>query len=269
MIIGSQSLTRGSLGRLEAGFLADMGNTPTFTIQDAREVLNSAPGYPVSAFLKRLAQKGWIRQIKRGYFAIIPLSSGKSRVPQLHEFIVAMTLVAPAAIAYWSAFSHHGMTEQIPRTVFVATNHHVRRPVTNALGMGFKIVSVKPSKFFGVAKAWIDEQPFAITEKEKTIVDGLDLPEYVGGVGSVARALSTSWKSLDESKLFQYAAKIDNGAVVKRLGFLMETLALGNPDELRRKESLSSGFSPLDPSLPKCGKYNRRWGLLVNAGIQL
>jgi hypothetical protein len=44
-----------------------------------------------------------------------------------------MHVVSPAAIAYWSALNHHGMTEQIPRTVFFATNHLVRYPLREVL----------------------------------------------------------------------------------------------------------------------------------------
>jgi len=62
-----------------------------------------------------------------------------------------------------------------------------------------------------------------------------------------------------------YAAKIGNSAVAKWLGFLMETLGLGDIEVLRKEAPLAQGFSPLDPNLPKRGKYNRRWGLLVNA----
>jgi len=130
-----------------------------------------------------LQSKGWIRRIRRGRFAVVPLSSGTDRSPQLHEFIVAMQLVEPAAIAYWSALNHHGMTEQLPRTVFVATNHPVRHPPSVVLGMSYRIVSVRPNKFFGVMKDWIDETPFNVTDREKTIIDGLDLPQYSGGMG--------------------------------------------------------------------------------------
>ncbi|MGH7770711.1 MAG: type IV toxin-antitoxin system AbiEi family antitoxin domain-containing protein, partial [Candidatus Binatia bacterium] len=94
-----------------------------------------------------------------------------------------MELISPAAIAYWSALNHHGMTEQLPRTVFVATNHPVFHPPKEALGISFKIVALRPSKFFGVVRDWVDEQQFWITDKEKTIIDGFDLPKYVGGVG--------------------------------------------------------------------------------------
>jgi predicted transcriptional regulator of viral defense system len=268
MTNGTQNITRSPLGRVEARFLAKIATRPTFSTERAREALGHKAEDPTRQFLEKLRQKGWIRRIRRGRFAVIPLSSGDDRTPQLHEFIVAMELVTPAAIAYWSALNHHGMTEQLPRTVFVATDHPVRRPPKQVLGVNYKIVSLRPAKFFGVVKDWIDEQPFQVTDKEKTIVDGLGLPQYVGGVDEIVKALAGNWSALNETKLRNYAAKIGNNAVAKRLGFLMETLALGDPEALRKAVPIAPGFSPLDPTLGKRGKYNRRWGLLINAEVR-
>jgi predicted transcriptional regulator of viral defense system len=180
-----------------------------------------------------------------------------------------MELVSPAIIAYWSALNHHGMTEQLPRTVFVATDHSVRRQPGDVLGVNYRIVSLKPAKVFGVTKEWIDEAPFYITDREKTIIDGLDIPRNVGGVSEIVKALGSSWRLLDEKKLREYAVKIGNSAVAKRLGFILEALGLGDVDTFRMEVPRAPGFSALDPSLPKGGKYNRRWGLRVNAEIQL
>ena len=227
------------------------GDKPTFTSEEARQVLGHKAGDPTRQFLERLQRKGWIRRIKRGRFAVIPLSSGERRTPQLHEFLLAMEIVSPAAIAYWSALNHHGMTEQLPRTVFVATNHPVFHPTKEALGISFKIVALRPSKFFGIVRDWVNEYPFWVTDKEKTIIDGLDLPKYVGGVGEVAKALTAAWTKLDEAKLWNCATKIGNSAVAKRLGFLTETLGLGRPEFFRNSVRLAPGFSPLDPTLPK------------------
>jgi predicted transcriptional regulator of viral defense system len=249
---------------METRFLMKIAGKPTFNIDEARDVFSK--NLPPQ-FLDRLERKGWIRRIKRGSFAVIPLSSGESRATQLHEFLIAMELVSPAAIAYWSALNHHGMTEQIPRTVFVATNHHVQKNSKETLGVTFQIISVQPKKFFGIEKDWINEQPFSITDKEKTIIDGLDLPKYVGGVGEIAKALAQSWNELNEDRFREYAAKIGNTAAGKRLGFLMEALGLGNPETLRKSLSFGAGFSPLDPTLPKKGKHSRRWGLLINAAV--
>ena len=263
----AQNITKNQLGKKEAGFLAKAGSHPTFSLALARQLLGHAKDDPTPQFLERLQRKGWIRRIRRGRFAVIPLSSGESRSPQLHEFVVAMELVSPAVIAYWSALSHHGMTEQLPHTVFVATDHPVRRQPGEVLGVPYKIVSLKRDKVFGIMKDWIDEIPFSVTDREKTIIDGLDLPQYVGGVNEIAKALTGSWKMLDERKLRKYAAKIGNTAVAKRLGFMMETLGLGDVEALRKAVPLASGFSSLDPTMPKRGKYNRRWGLLVNATV--
>ena len=263
-----QNITRGQLGKIEAEFLAKAGAHPTFSLAFARQVLGHTKDNPTPQFLERLQSKGWIRRIRRGRFAVVPLSSGEDRSPQLHEFVVAMELVSPAVIAYWSALNHHGMTEQLPRTVFVATDHPVRRQPGEVLGVTYKIVSLRPDKVFGVIKDWIDETPFSVTDREKTIIDGLDLPQYIGGVSEIAKALTDSWRMLDEKKLRNYAAKIGNSAVAKRLGLMMETLGLGDVQELRAAIPLAPGFSPLDPTMPKRGKYNRRWGLLVNTEIQ-
>jgi predicted transcriptional regulator of viral defense system len=265
---GAQNVTKGSLGKTETKFLAQVSARATFTVGDVKNLLQYERADSAWKFLERLQEKGWIRRVRRGRFAVIPLSSGEDRTPQLHEFIVAMELVTPAAIAYWSALNHHGMTEQLPRTVFVATDHPVRRPPKQVLGVSYKIVSLRPAKFFGVVKDWIDEQPFQVTDKEKTIVDGLDLPQYVGGVDEIAKALAGNWPALNETKLRNYVAKIGNGAVAKRLGFLMETFKLGDPEALRKAVPIASGFSRLDPTLGKRGKYNRRWGLLINAEVR-
>jgi len=263
----TRNITRSALGKMEAHFLSKMGPRPIFSTQEARRLLERKGTDYTPQFLERLERKGWIRRIQRGRFAVIPLSSGQERTPQLHEYLVGMQLVTPAAIAYWSALNHHGMTEQLTRTVYLATNHPVYRSHRQALGISFQIVSVQPAKFFGIMPDWVNEQSFRITDREKTIIDGLDLPKYVGGIGEIAKAISGSWSRLNEAKLREYAGKIGNSAVAKRLGFLMEALELGDPEALRKTVPLASGFSSLDPTLPERPKYNRRWGLMVNAQV--
>lgn len=259
-----RNITRSSLSKAEAAFLTQIGAKRFFTIEEARKILGHRKDDPTNQFLDRLKRKGWILRIKRGLYITVPLSSGEETNPQVHEFHVAMHLVSPAAIAYWTALNHHGMTEQLPRTVFIVTNHVVRHPPQKVLWFSYKIVSLRPHRYFGIVQDWIDDGSFNITDKEKTIIDGLDLPEYVGGVGEIVKALRTSWKQLNKERLFQYAARIGNAAVVKRLGFLLETLELDEAGSLRREAQRSKGFSPLDPLLPHKGRYSRRWGLLVN-----
>lgn len=266
MTNGERNITRRALGREEARFLTQVGRLPSFSLADGRRIVGRRRAEHVRQFVNRLQEKGWVQRIKPGRFAVVPLSSS-STTPQMHEFLVAMEFVKPAAVAYFSAMNHHGFTEQLPRTVFVATDHRVARPERQALGLTFRIVSLRKPRFFGLMKAWIDERPFFVTDREKTIVDGLDLPRNVGGIGTVTAALRTSWPQLDEVRLRGYVARIGNSAVAKRLGFLMEALGVGDAEALREAVKLAHGYSRLDPTLPAKGTYNRRWGLLVNARV--
>jgi len=267
MINDVHNIMRTPPGKAELRLITRLAHLATFSIADAREALGPERAHTAAQVLDQLRQKGWIERLKRGRYAVIPLSSGDTRSPQLHEFVIAMELVTPAAVAYLSALNYHGLTEQLPVIVYVATDHPVRRPVRHSLGFNFRIVSIQKDKFFGITKAWINEQPFMVTDREKSVIDAFDLPEKAGGIGIVASALRQHWSELDESRLQDYAARIGNSAAAKRLGFLMETFSLGDAEALRSSVKLASGYPRLDPTLPPTGKFNRHWGLLVNARV--
>jgi predicted transcriptional regulator of viral defense system len=253
---------------MESDFLTRIGPLGLFTLTDARRTLGADHEKHARQFLDRLKRKGWIERVKPGVFAVIPLSSGTVRTAQLHEFVIAMKLVEPAAISYSSAMNHHGFTEQLSRQVFVSTNHKVARPARESLGFSYRIISHRPERFFGVSEQWVNESSFVITDPEKTLIDGMTMPEHVGGIGTIAHAISSRWRKIDEKRLFEYAVLMGISAVVKRLGFLLEALGIGNPEQLRAKVDLSKGYPRLDPTLPAQGMHNRRWGLLVNAKVR-
>jgi predicted transcriptional regulator of viral defense system len=207
--------------------------------------------------LFRMEEKGFIERIDKGKYLIIPLGSEKGKYT-LHEFVIASYLVEPSAISYWSALHHYGLTEQIPGTVFVQTPVRKKKHLMEIFGVNYQIVRVKEEKFFGVRKEWIEEMPVSITDKEKTIIDCLDKPHYAGGIIEVAKALKTG--SLNCNQLSEYALKIDNFAVVRRLGYLCERM--GIPMNLPLPPSKK--YLLLDPTMPATGKNDPKWRLVIN-----
>jgi predicted transcriptional regulator of viral defense system len=171
---------------------------------------------------------------------------------------MASYLVEPYAISYWSALHHYGLTEQIPNTVFVQTPVRKKKSQMEVLGVKYQIVRVKDTKFFGIRKEWIEETPISITDKEKTIIDCLDKPQFAGGVIEIAKALKD--RSLDYNNLSEYALKIDNFAVVRRLGYLCDMM--GIPADLPLPPSKK--YLLLDPTMPAKGKNNPKWRLVIN-----
>jgi predicted transcriptional regulator of viral defense system len=74
--------------------------------------------------LSYLIQKKWILHLKRGLYAIVPLDIGIKGSEDFifHNFIIASHLTSPYYIAFWSALNYHGLSDQIPKSVLIATN---------------------------------------------------------------------------------------------------------------------------------------------------
>ena len=55
------------------------------------------------------------------------------------------------------------------------------------------------------------------------------------------------------------------GAVIRRLGYLLETFEVDAPRELERlRQRLTATYAILDPLLPAEGKHMARWRLRLN-----
>ncbi|MFQ5550383.1 MAG: type IV toxin-antitoxin system AbiEi family antitoxin, partial [Gemmatimonadales bacterium] len=140
-----------------------------------------------------------------------------------------MALVDPAAISHWSALHHHGLTEQASRKVFVLTTTDASVPRTRGakvkkdrqgLPVGdttYQFVQVKPGRFFGTGKVWIGEARVTITDPERTLLDGLTMPQYCGDFAEVLHAFEVRASDLDLRRIIDYALKLD-AATAKRLG---------------------------------------------------
>ena len=207
--------------------------------------------------LHRLEQKGKIERIEKGKYLIIPLGAEKGKYT-LHEFVIGSTLIEPYSIAYWSALNHYGLTEQIPTTVFLQTTARKKSQNMSVFGIKYKIIKIKKPKYFGIRKERIEETQINITDKEKTIIDCLDKPQYAGGIIEVAKALKNN--TFDNKKLASYAQRIGNSGVIRRLGYLCELLNI----KIKLPKLNIRNYLLLDPTMPEKGPKSAKWRLIIN-----
>lgn len=72
-------------------------------------------------------------------------------------------------------------------------------------------------------------------------------------------------QDIDTAQLIKYAVKIEIGAVIRRLGFLLELYKIGTPEDWKHLHSyLTETYVRLDPFLPSEGKFLRKWRLHLN-----
>lgn len=256
---------RKGLSKKEAYLLSSLAEKKKrlFGLKDVMDELECSYNY-AKVIASRLAKKKWLIPIEKGRYLIVPLEAGKESIYTEHEFIIASKLVQPYYIAYWSAMNYHGMTEQVPFTVFVATIK--RRNKKEIHGVKYEFITLTKNKFFGFSAVNIAGEAVNISDREKTIIDALDHPEYCGGISEAAKALWSARQKIDFRKLVDYAEKMKNRGIFKRLGYLLQKLEIKIPDELNKKvkENISKGYAALDTVVKRKGKHNSEWRLLVN-----
>ncbi|NLX07708.1 MAG: hypothetical protein GXY33_21425 [Phycisphaerae bacterium] len=241
-----------------------------FSTDRARELAPSvglSEGYLRQA-LHHLVRAGWLIRVRKGLYVISSTTPGVSPV---HEFEIAMALVEPAAISHWSAMHYHGLTDQAPRKVFVLTTTEAsvpRRPTGSDQGYRvgdtlFQFIQTKPERYFGTKKIWVGEARITITDPERTLIDGLLMPQHCGDFAEVLHAFSSRGQQLDTKRIIEYALRLD-AATAKRLGWVLDEL--GHPPE--QLDPLLAvpikGYRRLDPTGPRRGPCNRRWMIQEN-----
>lgn len=133
-------------------------------------------------------------------------------------------------------------------------------------GAEFRFVLIRHEDAFGVTIHWVSKQePVKVSDMERTVIDGLRLPAYCGGITEVAKGLWMRRDDVKPGRLIDYALRLRVGSVVRRLGYLLDLYQIAAPEELERlRRSLSATYAVLDPMLPNEGAYVSGWRLRVN-----
>jgi predicted transcriptional regulator of viral defense system len=222
--------------------------------------------------LHHLARSDLLVRLRKGLYAI---SSAFPGVSAAHEFEIAMHLVSPAAISHWSALSYHGLTDQVPGRVFVLTTAGGHAPRERDSGTQerqggyavggtiYRFVQVKSERFFGAEKVWVGDARINITDLERTLLDGLTMPQHCGDFAEVLTAFEKAVEKMNVDRITDYALRLDQ-ATAKRLGWILEEMGI-SPDNLRRLLDVEvSGYRTLDPTGPRKGPCNNRWMVQEN-----
>jgi predicted transcriptional regulator of viral defense system len=238
---------------------------PIFSLRDVRDI-TGASVRAAQSITARLVRNGIATRLKPGLFILIPFELGSERQYLGNPYLVARELVRPERyyLSHASAMDIHGMTTQPQLVVFITTTKS-HRPRT-ILGTEFRFVRCQVRHFFGVADSWVDKtEQVAVSDPERTIIDGLREPAYCGGLTEVTKGFWIKRNLVNIQTLVSYALRMNVVAVMARLGFLVETLGIMAPFELDQLRSrLTKSYHLLDPSLPKEGRYLARWRLQLN-----
>ncbi|MFC7251677.1 type IV toxin-antitoxin system AbiEi family antitoxin [Halomicroarcula sp. GCM10025324] len=230
---------------------------------DDIETTLEVPPNTAREIASRLTERGWLDRLFPGTYLIIPLTAGEEAVYTTHEYLIAAHVAEPMYIGYYSALSHHGLTEQVPRTVYVVTP--TRAQSREIHGVPYRVTTVTEQKFFGCEPTSVEGTTVQVSDLEKTLVDCADHPEFCGGLRKLAIAMRTADdRGCDWDTVGEYLERLDNGAATKRIVYLADQLGIDLPAREELVASFTSGYSLLDPTRPDTGSTDSTYRLRIN-----
>jgi predicted transcriptional regulator of viral defense system len=236
--------------------------------------------HAASKRLAVLANRGWLRRMRRGTYQIVPLeATSKTSSPYDDPWTLAATEFAPCYIGGWSAAEYWGLTEQLFRDTFVVTAANVRSTHITVGGLAFRLARVSSERAIGDAKVWQRTIQVSCSSPERTIVDAANSPFWIGGIRHLVDVL-TRYAERPSNDLDAFDRSLTDhirGAGAKRLGFIAEQLINDETDERARetlafitnaaREHRTHGVVKLDPGIRSRGHMNTAWGLWVNTEV--
>jgi len=244
---GQREITRAEISRLLGG-----------TSKSADHVIES------------LRRKGWLERATWGTYLFIPPEYGPDALGNSNLLALASQITKRYYIGFGTAAAHYGLTTQHRNVIYMVTPQRLRDRTVG--GSKVQIVTQAESKFFGFEEVDVLGYKVVLSDREKTVIDCIDHPEYAGGVGEAAAIFATaSRRRFDWYKASDYLERIGAGALARRFGWLADFIKADIPPSARarivgltaRSRKTWLGASPESPVSRAIG-YDKTWKVFVN-----
>ena len=222
-----------------------------FDLNTFRHVIGEKSSY-ARLLLHRMKKNGHVFQIQKNRYTLYK-----------DPFLIASRIVWPSYISLWSALRYYNLTEQIPHDIWVVTSRKTRRKMIKYSNANIIFIYTKPKYFFGFKKIISNNFEIFIAEPEKVLIDSMLFRKI--SFSEIASVIKNNRKDLNIKKLVGFAVKIENKALIKRLGYLLEKLGMDYYPRL--KKYVYPAYTPLEYNLPSEGKRIEKWKIIENMVI--
>jgi predicted transcriptional regulator of viral defense system len=241
-------------------------NRSCFDYSLANKALPNSKASAVRELLSDMTKRGLLMRIKDGVYYIIPYEQNADTfMPDWHLIAEHVVNEAKHYIGYYSALQIHNLITQPSLKEQIVVSKQIRPSELKIKDVPFQFIYHNEKHFFGERKIWIDSYNKVLcSDLEKTFIDCLFKPNYAGGIVEVARAIYISKDKIKYDTLLEYAKKFDSQAVIKRLGFILETLDIHTSIIQELQQLKTASYVVLDTELPKTGRRISRWSIQQN-----
>ncbi len=237
---------------------------------DRSKVEQALPASPaaVGKSLERLAAKGRVKRIRKGFHAIVPVEFASQGIPPSDWFIddLMRSLDLPYYIGLLSAAAFYGAAHQQVQQLQVIIPRQERPIELPGLTIRFFRKQDFSSTPLQSRKGYSGMLP--VSSPEATALDLIRYARHIGGLDAVLTVLSELAESLHPGRLATAATTESESAQIQRLGWLLDHL-----DQTTLADALHAALpalktlprAKLDPAASRTGHTSRnRWRIVEN-----
>jgi predicted transcriptional regulator of viral defense system len=247
----------------------------SFSLNEVRNAFAGDTETAIKQKLTRLAGKGKIISIHKGYYLIItPQYAYRGILPPM-LFIDGLMkfLERPYYVALLNAASFYGAAHQQPQEFFVVTNFPALRP-TGKKGIRINYVSKKNVVEQYLEKKKTENGFINISNAALTAIDLVQHDKRIGGLNRAATVLTELAEAIAPELITVSFLQAVPVTAIQRLGFLLEIILKQDIGkcfyEVSQKAKLDFFPIPLKTSVIKKGyPLNERWKVIVNTEIEI
>jgi predicted transcriptional regulator of viral defense system len=237
------------------------------------------------AILRELFQRGDVTSVK-GAEGVYKVDVAYANLLDVSEEQIIQEANPWAVFGFATAMMHHGLTDLLPKEVYVIEfkgGEHLHRiplgttredwvdmdfPITRRpknLGDTRIVWSEIQSKWdFGVTVGYSSGLPVYVTDVERSLLDALKMPDKCGGIAKVLKAWRDA-ETCDLDRLVTYTERFGNQNLKQRVGYVLEKLGRHHPRLAQWRDRLQRGGSvKLLASDPYSETYSAEWSLSLN-----
>jgi predicted transcriptional regulator of viral defense system len=260
-----------TLGQLETQFFAYIQGRELSSVETG-EFTHALGLTPMQErkLLSRLSRSGFIARVRRGLYLVPPhLPAGGKWSPG--EFLALQTLIADKNGTYQicgpNAFYRYGWIDQIPNRIYAYNNCLSGE---RKIGVATLTLIKVATERLGAIEVVKTPGGIAVVYSSKTrslmdaVYDWARFNTLPQAYGWIRAALATD--DTLAAGLINVSLRYGNQGTLRRIGKLLE-IAEVQESLLRKLEKAlrpSSSLIPWIPTLPKQGKTDQRWGIVVN-----
>ena len=268
-IKGVEMVHKKTLGPVSANLISSLYSLDKtiFTLEDV-ENITGLRDVATRDFAKRLMKRNIIARLKPGKYIIVPQELGETAKYIGNWYVAGREIVKSPDyyISHYSAMDIHNMLTHPLIKVFITTpvqQYKKQRTVGNTT---FEFIYTNFSNIWGVKKVWVtNSEQVRVSDIERTIIDCLYRPKYCGGIIEIVNGLWMKKEEIDFDKLRKYVKKFNRIVVIKRLGYVLESLGLQDAKYLNQlRTKINNKYYVLDPLLLTEVTYKNSWKLIAN-----